>query len=59
MQCEPLSIDIIIIINYNVCNFLKAFHELLQSGILQQECVDVRPYVVDGVNYLARINNYT
>ena len=26
---------------------------------MQQECTDVRPYVVDGVNYLAQINNYT
>ena len=38
---------------------LKAFRELLLSGILQQECVDVRPYVVDGINYLARIDNYS
>ncbi|XP_065890062.1 leucine-rich repeat-containing protein 34-like isoform X2 [Dysidea avara] len=36
-----------------------AFSQLLQSGILNQQCIDVRPYVVDGVNYLARIDNYS
>ena len=45
---------------YLLCmQLLKAFHELLRLGVLRQECVDVRPYVVDGVNYLAQIDNYT
>ena len=35
---------------------LQAFQKLLQSGRLNPQDVDVEPYTVDGVSYLAKLD---
>ena len=35
---------------------LQAFQKLLQSGRLNPQDVDVEPYVVDNVSYLAKLD---